>query len=253
MLLASVFSYGADRGQTMVMTGLSYRVIPHERTSTYQTPGASSTACWGSGTYWGLATNARINCSTVTTPPQQRSVTIRQIEVFNELESNGMVYTIRCSANWFGSNCAWLEPGKDYRAEVDGNAVWISAPRTSAMQGKVIRVKYQLLGQSLKPAPSAVVLPQSAVPIPIAPQPIQSYARDDLRTIMGVTRPQSNADEFWKAARSGNKIGLEQLTLLAQRGDVAAQFGLGDIYERGEGATKDLRLSGDQGRADRSR
>ena len=53
-------------------------------------------------------------------------VTISSIEVFNQVESDGMVYTITCSANWVGSKCSWLIPGDIFLAETQGTTMWIT-------------------------------------------------------------------------------------------------------------------------------
>jgi hypothetical protein len=137
---------------TLRVTALAYRAIPHERTSTYQTPGQSSTSCYGSGTYTGYFSTAIVNCSTVTTPPTVQSVTIRSIEVFNQVEAGGMVYTVRCTAHWAGSNCSWLTPGDVFDAEIKGTTMWITA-RKGGNMGKEIRPKFQLL--DMRPVPGA--------------------------------------------------------------------------------------------------
>jgi hypothetical protein len=123
---------------------VAYRVIPHERTSYYTIAGHSNTSCYGNGTYFGNSVSGTVDCSTVTTPPQYRSMTIRSIEVYNQVEAGGMIYTIRCSANWFGSNCSWLTPGDTFSAEIKGRDMWISA-RKGGNLGKAIHAKYQML------------------------------------------------------------------------------------------------------------
>jgi hypothetical protein len=123
---------------------VAYRVIPHERTSYYTIAGHSNTNCYGSGTYFGNSVSGTVDCSTVTTPPQYRSMTVRSIEVYNQVEASGMIYTIRCSANWFGSNCSWLTPGDTFSAEIKGRDMWISARRGGNL-GKAIHAKYQML------------------------------------------------------------------------------------------------------------
>jgi hypothetical protein len=90
---------------------VSYRAIPHERTTSYTTPGYSNTNCYGRGSDWGYMTRINMNCQTVTTPPKESSNTRRTLEVYNLVEANGMAYTIRCTANWIASSCNWLNPG----------------------------------------------------------------------------------------------------------------------------------------------
>ena len=151
LLICAVLCSAAD-ARKVILTATGYRVIPHETTTSYVTPGYSNTNCWGSGTYWGSSAAANVNCSTVTMPPQQRSNTIRQIEVFNQLVADGMIYTLRCTANWVGSNCSWLLPEEKFEAELKDTTVWITA-RQGGNMGKQVRIKFQLL--DLRPAPPA--------------------------------------------------------------------------------------------------
>ena len=88
--------------QTLVVQAVSYRAIPHERTTYYQTQGYSSTNCYGSGTDTGYWTNLNLNCQTVTTPPQTIPITVRSVEVYNRVQTGNMTYTITCSARWVG-------------------------------------------------------------------------------------------------------------------------------------------------------
>ena len=128
---------------------VGYRVIPHERTSYYTIAGHSSTSCYGSGTFFGNSFSEDVDCSTVTTPPQYRSLTIRSVEVYNQVEASGMIYTIRCTASWFGSSCSWLVPGETFSAEVKGREMWISADKGGNL-GKEIHAKYQMLDRRPK-------------------------------------------------------------------------------------------------------
>lgn len=130
--------------QTILVRALAYRAIPHERTTYYTTRGYSSTSCYGSGTDWGYSTTLNVNCQTYTTPPETIPVTVRSIEVFNALESNGMVYTVTCTAHWIGSKCAWLIPGDTFQAEVRGATMWVSG-RKGGNMGKPIRTKFRIL------------------------------------------------------------------------------------------------------------
>jgi hypothetical protein len=131
------------------VTAVGYRVIPHERTSYYTIAGRSSTSCYGSGTYFGNSVSGTVDCSTVTTPPQYRSTTIRSIEVYNQVEASGMIYTVRCTASWFGSSCSWLVPGETFSAEVKGRDMWITAHKGGNL-GKEIHAKYQMLDRRPK-------------------------------------------------------------------------------------------------------
>jgi hypothetical protein len=135
---------------TVLVRRLGYRVIPHESTTYYQTPGQSNTSCYGSGTYYGYSATATVNCSTVTTPPQNHAITIRSVEVYNQVEAGGIVYTMKCTAHWFGSNCSWLAPGDNFQAEINGTTMWITA-RKGGNLGKEIRAKFQLLDMRPKP------------------------------------------------------------------------------------------------------
>ena len=134
----------------LFVKGLAYRAIPHESTTYYQTPGQSNTTCYGSGTYYGYSATATVNCSTVTTPPQNHAVTIRSVEVYNQVEAAGMVYTVRCTAHWVGSNCSWLIPGDTFLAEIKGTSMWILA-RKGGNLGKEMHAKFQLLDMRPKP------------------------------------------------------------------------------------------------------
>lgn len=133
----------------LTVTAIGYRVIPHERTNYYTIAGHSNTTCYGSGTYMGFTASATVNCSTVTTPPQYRSLTIRSVEVFNQVEADGMIYTIRCTANWYGSSCSWLTPGDRFSAAVKGRDMWITAHKGGNL-GKEIHAKYQMLDRRPK-------------------------------------------------------------------------------------------------------
>jgi hypothetical protein len=94
--------------QALTVRALSYRAIPHERTTYYQTQGQSSTTCYGSGTDWGYSTSINIDCQTVSTPPKNIPITVRSLEVYNLVETNGMVYTITCTASGLEVNAPGL-------------------------------------------------------------------------------------------------------------------------------------------------
>ena len=131
-------------GGPLTVTATGYRVIPHYRTWSYQVPGQSHTTCYGSGTYLGNTASATADCSTVTTLPQERQSTIGYIEIYNQVEGNGMVYTLRCTRSWTGSSCSWFVPGHMFVAEIKDTTMWITARRGGNM-GKEIHAKYQLL------------------------------------------------------------------------------------------------------------
>ncbi len=130
--------------EKLVVRALAYRAIPHERTTYYRTQGYSNTTCYGSGSDWGYSTSLNINCQTITTPPQDIPVTVRSVEVYNALESNGLVYTVTCTAHWVGSKCAWLIPGDTFEAEVSSTTMWV-AGRKGGNMGKVMRTKFKIL------------------------------------------------------------------------------------------------------------
>ena len=117
---------------------------PHEKTTHYRTQGYSDTTCYGSGTDWGYSTTINMNCQTTTTPPQDIPITVRSVEVYNQVEANGMVYTITCTAHWIGSKCSWLIPGDTFQAEVKGATMWIAGRRGGNM-GKGARGKFKIL------------------------------------------------------------------------------------------------------------
>jgi hypothetical protein len=154
-----LFCFGAQKKMTMLtVTATAYRVIPHEGTIEDQAADDNNTTCYGSGTYFGYTSNTAVNCSTITTPPQTRSAAIRTIEVFNQLEASGTIYTVRCSAHWVGSNCSWLIPGVEFWAEIQGRTMWVSA-HEGGNTGKEIHPKFQVLDIRTKPVMN--VLPRS--------------------------------------------------------------------------------------------
>src|SRR5258708_24663401 len=97
--------------KSLTVRAVAFTSQTNERTSTYTTPGRSSTNCSGTGTTIGNTTNAWANCQTTSTPAQTHQVTSRIIEVMNIVEADGMRYTIVCRASWNGSNCAPLIEG----------------------------------------------------------------------------------------------------------------------------------------------
>ena len=153
VLLASISCFAEQPNPlTGTATALAYRVIPHERTSYYQAPGYSNTTCFGNGTYFGNSVSTFANCSTVTQAPIYRPVSVVSVEVFNQVDINGLVFTIRCTASWVGSNCNWLRPGDTFPTEVKGTTMWVTA-RKGGNMGKEVRSKYQIL--DMRPRPEA--------------------------------------------------------------------------------------------------
>lgn len=157
-----LFCFGAQKKTTMLtVTAIAYRVIPHERTIEYQTAGNSNATCYGSGTYFGYTSYTAVNCSTITIPPQTRSTAIRTIEVFNQLEASGTIYTVRCSAHWVGNNCSWLIPGDEFWAEIQGTTMWVSA-REGGNMSREIHPKFQVLDIRTKPVMNVLAKPVKA-------------------------------------------------------------------------------------------
>ncbi len=147
LLLTGQTSFADDKKkakETLIVTALSYRAIPHQKTTYWRTQGSSNTTCYGSGTYWGYSTTINVNCQTTTIPPENIPITVSSIEVYNQVEANGLVYTITCTAHWVGSKCSWLIPGDNFQAEVKGTTMWIIA-RKGGNMGKEIRPKFRIL------------------------------------------------------------------------------------------------------------
>src|SRR5579872_5758701 len=88
--------------RTLQVRALSYESQVNERTSTYVTPGTSSTNCAGSGTTIGGTTTVNANCQTTATPAQTHAVNSRTVDVRNFVEAEGQRYTITCRASWVG-------------------------------------------------------------------------------------------------------------------------------------------------------
>jgi len=147
LFLAGPASLANDKNkqkESLVVRGLSYRAIPHQKTTYYRTQGYSDTTCYGSGTDWGYSTSISLNCQTTTTPPRDIPITVSSVEVYNQVEANGMVYTITCTAHWVGSKCSWLVPGESFQAEVKGTTMWVRG-RKGGNMGKELRAKFTVL------------------------------------------------------------------------------------------------------------
>lgn len=169
----------AEKRTSLQVKAVGYRVIPHERTTYYRTQGYSNTSCYGSGTYFGSTVSATADCSTVSTPPQVQPITIRSVEIYNQVEADGQVYTIRCIANWVGSNCSWLTPGDVFPAEIEGRTMWIVG-RKGGNLGKEARGKHQLL--DMRPTPViADTVSQVTVAPPVIPIPNPPYVPESPR------------------------------------------------------------------------
>lgn len=193
MLLGMPSSFARDKQTaTVVVHAVSYRAIPHQNTTYYTTPGHSDTSCYGSGSgtslNWGFMTSANgsmsINCTTETTPPQVKPITVAWLEVYNLIEVNGMAYTIRCTAHWIGSACSWLTPGDTFSGEVKDTTMWITSHRGGNM-GREMRTKFAILDirprQSSPDADSPIRVSSSKLPAPAVdraqletPQPANS-------------------------------------------------------------------------------
>jgi len=102
------------------------------------------TGCSGSGVYGGYSSPLDVNCRPLPAPSQALPITIRRVVVQGQLEADGKVYTVACTANWVGSGCAWPISGETFRAEVKDTTLWVFAPR-GGNAGKPIRVKYRIL------------------------------------------------------------------------------------------------------------
>jgi len=138
-------SFAAKKQHTIVRV----RAVTHasqvsERTSSYTTPGRSSTSCSGTAVALGSTTAANANCETTSVPAQTRQITRRLVQVVNVVEAGGWFYTISCTGNWVGSNCAPMIDGDVFDAEVNGNTMWVSAHQGGNM-GKLVTVKYRIM------------------------------------------------------------------------------------------------------------
>jgi hypothetical protein len=102
------------------------------------------TSCSGSGTYWGNSSPLDVNCGPLPPPPQTIHVTIRRVVVQGQLEGDGKIYTVACTAYWAGSGCGWLIPGDTFGAEVKGTTMWVNTRRGGNAE-KPIRAKYRIL------------------------------------------------------------------------------------------------------------
>jgi hypothetical protein len=116
----------------------------NERTSSYVTPGKSSTTC-SSGA---LTTD----CETTSTPAQTHALTTRSVDVGNVVEAEGLRYTIVCRASWEGSHCMPLREGDLFTATIDKHTMWIVVHK-NGNQGKEVKIKYTIL--DIRPVPDS--------------------------------------------------------------------------------------------------
>lgn len=84
----------------------------------------------------------QMNCSitTQTSPPATPPHYVT-ISVANDVEVNGMRYTISCLATWSGSNCATLVDGDWYVATIQNQYMWVSL---LGNKGKPVTTKYRI-------------------------------------------------------------------------------------------------------------
>jgi len=104
----------------------------------------SATSCSGSTMYRGNSSPSYDNCGALPAPSHAIHVTIRRVVVQGQLEGEGKVYTVACTAYWAGSGCGWLIPGDTFRAEVKGTTMWVNARRGGNAE-MPIRAKYRIL------------------------------------------------------------------------------------------------------------
>ncbi|MHB8501420.1 MAG: hypothetical protein ACYDCG_19820 [Candidatus Acidiferrales bacterium] len=168
--------------RNLQVTSLSYRAVPWQNTTYYRTQGQSNTDCYGSGTDYGYGSAVSMNCTTTTTPSQMYPITISKMFIYDQVESDGMVYTITCTANWVGSNCSWLNPGDIFNAQIDGKTMWVGGAR-GGNRGKRIKIKYTIRDVREKPAeqaqPGTQATSATGVDTPAAPSTNSSSNSED--------------------------------------------------------------------------
>jgi len=129
--------------ETLTLRALACPAMPYEKTTPW-TGGYSGTSCSGSGMYWGYSSPLDVNCRPLPAPSQVIPITIRRVVVHGQLEGDGKVYTVACTAHWVGSGCGMLIPGNTFEAEVKGMTMWVNAPH-GGNNGKPSRAKYRIL------------------------------------------------------------------------------------------------------------
>ena len=128
---------------TLMLHALACPAMPSGKTTPWI--GAySGTRYSGSGTYWGNSSPLDLNCGALPAPPQAIHVTVGRVVVQGQLEGDGKVYTVACTAYWAGSGCGWLVPGDTFGAEVKGTTMWVNERRGGNAE-KPIRAKYRIL------------------------------------------------------------------------------------------------------------
>lgn len=144
----------------LTLTARAYRIVPQQNTTYYQTPGTSSTQCYGYGsstTFGNIASLHGItNCNSSYTNPQQIPITWKYADVYNALDDGKDQYLIACRARWRWSKCSALRPGDKFQADVQGNTVTVVAFKNGDPT-KTIQLKYQLMQRS--PLQTASPLP----------------------------------------------------------------------------------------------
>ncbi len=111
----------ASKKISLVVTAKAFRVIPHESGFNIPVYGSVDTNCYGSGPAW----NYSIDCSSYVYPPGDIPVTFSWATVYNEVESNGISYTLKCLARRRMSSCQPLVPGGRFNAEAGRDYLWI--------------------------------------------------------------------------------------------------------------------------------
>ena len=115
---------------------------PNSGAASDETNGAGRASC-ASIKGANALTNSKVNCDT-NDPSRNHNRNMWRLDVVNKVEADsGQIYTISCTANWFGSNCASLVDGDKFNAEVDNDTMWIAAQQDG--KRKALRIKYRIL------------------------------------------------------------------------------------------------------------
>ena len=170
LLTFSIPTFAAKK--ILTVKAVTHQAEVREYKTSYTLPGSpgySNTNCMGNAT--GNATdfgnttsihmNGNVNCHTTTTaptPPETKDIRISRGFVTNIVEGEGFRYTIECTANWVGSNCAPLIDGEFFPAEIDDDTMWLRA-RRGGNQGKSVRIKYRIVDIRQAPVPAPAVQP----------------------------------------------------------------------------------------------
>ncbi len=136
--------HGKTQKQTIWVTALIEEPNGDSRTSTHQISGRAGAPCGGAITTSALTTS-NVSCFDAGNPTQEHNRNLWKVDVVNKVKAeNGPIYTIGCTANWFGSNCASLIAGDKFKAELENATMWIIA-QTEGKQRKQVRIKYRIL------------------------------------------------------------------------------------------------------------